>query len=155
MTDGNDKVRWLDADQQRIWRTYLMATSLLEVRLGEDLKPYDLGLAEYEVLVALSEAPDREVRMSELADTVHQSRSRLTHTVARMERDGLIERFADPRDRRGVRAHLTDKGFELLAEAAPAHVAAVRRFLVDAVDPEDYQALGRAMAAIEKATERP
>lgn len=149
MSEG--EVRWLDAEQQRIWRTYLMATALLDVRLGVDLKPYGLDLGEYEVLAALSEAKGREMRMSDLAETVHQSRSRLTHTVARMERDGLIERKADSLDKRGVRAHLTDEGFELLRQAAPTHVTAVRRFFVDTMSDDDFRALGRAMTAIEDA----
>lgn len=88
------------------------------------------------------------MRMSELADGVHQSRSRLTHAIKRMEREGLVTRRPADDDRRGVIATLTDSGFGLLERSAPGHVQAVRQILVDAVDPADYDALGRVMAAI-------
>ncbi len=86
--------------------------------------------------------------MSELADAVHQSRSRLTHTIGRMERSGLVARTDCPTDRRGVWAELSAKGFALLETAAPSHVEAVRRNFVEAMAPEDYLALGRAFEAV-------
>lgn len=140
--------RWLTADQQKVWRTYLLGAARLSERLGADLQSSGLDLPEYEILVNLEESPDRRLRMSELADAVHQSRSRLTHTIARMEKAGLVVRTTCPTDRRGVWAQLTDTGFEVLAAAAPGHVAAVRRNLVDAVAPEDWEALGRVFAAV-------
>ncbi len=140
--------RWLTADQQKVWRTYLLGAARLSERLGADLQSSGLDLPEYEILVNLEESPDRRLRMSELADAVHQSRSRLTHTIARMEKAGLVVRTTCPTDRRGVWAQLTDTGFEVLAAAAPGHVAAVRRNLVAAVAPEDWEALGRVFAAV-------
>lgn len=140
--------RWLTDDQQRVWRSYLLGSAVLNERLDAQLREHDLDLAEYEILVTLSESSDRQLRMAELADAVHQSRSRLTHTVTRMEKRGLIERTTCPVDRRGVWANLTDAGSALLDAAAPSHVECVRRNFVDAVDPEDYAALGRAMRAI-------
>ena len=125
-----------------------IGTAVLNERLDAQLREHDLDLAEYEILVTLSESADRQLRMAELADAVHQSRSRLTHTVTRMEKRGLIERTTCPVDRRGVWANLTDAGHRLLEEAAPSHVECVRRNFVDAVDPEDYAALGRAMDAV-------
>ena len=86
--------------------------------------------------------------MAELADSVQQSRSRLTHTVGRMEAAGLVERVSCPTDRRGVWAHLTDDGMALLESAAPAHVRSVRQYFVDAMTEADYAALGRAFAAV-------
>ena len=77
--------RWLTAEQQRVWRTYLLGSARLSERLDADLRKSGLDLPEYEILVSLEEAPDRRLRMSELAAAVHQSRSRLTHTIARME----------------------------------------------------------------------
>src|SRR5215210_3612719 len=136
--------RWLTVEQQAVWRSYLLGSARLSDKLDADLRKFGLDLGEYEILVTLSEAPDRQVRMSELADAVHQSRSRLTHTVSRMEAANLVERLSCPTDRRGVWAHLTDHGFELLETAAPSHVAAVRRNFVEAMSPEDYEALGRA-----------
>lgn len=140
--------RWLSNEEQRIWRAYLLGSARLSERLDADLRDYGLDLGEYEILVTLSESPDRRVRMSELADAVHQSRSRLTHTISRMEATELVERQSCPTDRRGVWAHLTDQGFALLETAAPQHVEAVRRHFVEAMDEQDYRALGRAFAAV-------
>lgn len=145
--------RWLDAEQQQVWRAYLLGSARLAERLDADLRAFGLDLGEYEILVTLSEAPDRRVRMSELAEAVHQSRSRLTHTVTRMENAGLVDRASCPTDRRGVWAHLTDDGFRLLADAAPTHVEAVRRHFVEAMTEEDYAAVGRAFTAVLAATE--
>lgn len=141
-------VQWLTEEQQRVWRTYLLGVARLTEELDADLRRSGLDLPEYEILVVLEESPDRRLRMSELADAVHQSRSRLTHTIARMEKTGLVERETCPTDRRGVWAQLTETGYEMLRQTAPSHVKAVRRFFVDAVDPDDYEALGRAFAAV-------
>jgi DNA-binding MarR family transcriptional regulator len=140
--------RWLDEDQQRIWRSFLNGVARINEQLEAELRPFGLDLGEYEILVHLSESSDRTLRMSELAGRVRQSRSRLTHTVARMESKGLVTRMACPSDRRGVNAAMTTHGYQLLVRAAPFHVESVRRALVDPVGPEDFEALGRAMAAV-------
>lgn len=146
MSEGEP--RWLSTEEQRIWRTYLLGSARLAERLDADLRTFGITLPEYEILVVLEEAPDRRVRMSELADAVHQSRSRLTHTIARMEATGLVRRTDCPTDRRGVWAELTPAGMGLLETAAPSHVDAVRRNFVEAVGAQDYRALGRAFAAV-------
>lgn len=143
-----EKTNWLSGEQQQVWRKYLRATARVSQFLDADLRRFGLNLAEYEILVALSEADGRRMRMSELADAVHQSRSRLTHTVSRLERDGHVLRVTCSSDGRGVWAELTDKGFDLLVESAPKHVAAVRKILVDPVAPDDLEAIGRAMEAV-------
>jgi DNA-binding MarR family transcriptional regulator len=140
--------RWLDQEQQRIWRTYLLGVARINERLDADLRHFGIDLGEYEILVCLEEANCRRLRMSELAEKVHQSRSRLTHTVARMEKAGLVVREACPTDRRGVWARLTEAGLELLQAAAPSHVESVRAAFVEAVDPDDFRALGRAFDAV-------
>ena len=145
--------RWLSVDQQQVWRSYLLGSARLAERLDADLREFGIDLGEYEILVTLSEAPERRVRMSELADAVHQSRSRLTHTVTRLENAGLVDRSNCPTDRRGVWAHLTEAGMELLELAAPSHVEAVRLNFVEAMTEEDYAAVGRAFAAVVSATE--
>lgn len=144
--------RWLSDDQQSVWRAWLLGSAILNERLDAQLREHDLDLAEYEILVTLSESSDRQLRMAELADAVHQSRSRLTHTVTRMEKRELIERTTCPVDRRGVWANLTDAGHRLLEDAAPSHVECVRQNFVDAVDPADLAAVGRAMRAILQAS---
>lgn len=139
---------WLDDDQQTVWRAFLAASALIDEHLDAALRPYGLDLGEYEILVTLSESEDRRLRMSELAHGVKQSRSRLTHTVARMEKKDLIKRISCPEDKRGVIASLTKRGFALLEKAAPIHVRSVRDCFVDVVDPRDFAALGRAMTAV-------
>jgi DNA-binding MarR family transcriptional regulator len=148
------KTRWLDRDQQQAWRAYLVGTTLLMERLDRDLREnHDLSLPEYEILVRLSEATDHRLRMAELADSVKNSRSRITHTIARMERAGLVLRRQCAEDGRGVFAMLTEKGQALLVEAAPAHVESVRTNLIDVVEREDLLAVGRAFATVASALE--
>ncbi len=142
------ETRWLNAGQQRVWRAYLDGVARLYERLDAELRPFGLDLGEYEILVHLSESETRALRMSDLADRVHQSRSRLTHTVARLETKGLVGRTDCPSDRRGVIAVLTEAGYRLLVEAAPRHVESVRVALVDRVSAEDFEALGRVMRAV-------
>ena len=138
---------WLSEEQQRVWRSFLLANVHINEYLEAALRAFDLSLAEYELLVRLSESPCHTIRMGELAASVGHSRSRLTHTVKRMENAGWIVRAACDSDGRGVQARMTPEGFALLKRAAPAHVDSVRRVFVDAIAPEDYAALGRAMEA--------
>jgi DNA-binding MarR family transcriptional regulator len=141
--------RWLDADQQASWRAFAVGVTLLLDRLDEDLqRAFDLSLTEYEILVRLSESPERSLRMAQLADALAHSRSRVTHTVARMQRAGLVDRSVSPEDGRGIVCTLTRRGHDLLVEAAPVHVAGVRDYLVDLSAREDFAALGRVMNAV-------
>jgi DNA-binding MarR family transcriptional regulator len=147
--------RWLSNEQQRAWRAYLVGTTLLTDRLDRDLRErHDLSLPEYEILVRLSEAPDRALRMADLANQVKNSRSRITHTIARMEREHLVERRQCPSDGRGVEAHLTETGIAALDEAAPSHVDAVREALIDVIDPADLVAIGRAFLTVAERLEQ-
>jgi DNA-binding MarR family transcriptional regulator len=147
--------RWLSAEQQQIWRAYLLGNARLHDRLEKDLRAHGVSLSEYEILVQLSEAPDRTQRMAELANGVHQSRSRLTHTISRMERAGYVSRFTCASDKRGVYARLTEKGYARLVEAAPSHVTGVREAFVDVATPEDFEALGRVFRAVIARSEGP
>jgi DNA-binding MarR family transcriptional regulator len=141
--------RWLDALQQRDWRAYVEGSTRLTDVLDRDLKAkHGLTMAEYEILVRLSEAPDRRLRMAELAEVASQSRSRLSHTVSRLECKGLVARGTCGADKRGVNAELTDEGFAFLTKAADDHVATVREFFIDVIDPADLAAIGRAFTAI-------
>jgi DNA-binding MarR family transcriptional regulator len=143
-----EETRWLDADQQRSWRGLVIGMTLLSDRLDADLRQaFDISLAEYEILVRLSES-GRVLRMAQLASSLGHSRSRVTHTVARMEKAGLVERRTSKADGRGVEAVLTDQGMDLLERAAPVHVSGVRTNLVDLATPEEFAALGRVMNAV-------
>jgi len=149
MTPDTHDVDWLSTEQQHAWRAYLVGTTLLMDRLDRDLRAsHDISLPEYEVLVRLSESPDHRVRMATLADSLSHSRSRVTHTVTRLERAGLVERVACAADGRGVEAVLTERGWGLLQEAAPLHVRSVRECLVDLVDDADFAAVGRVFDAV-------
>ncbi|MEU6074257.1 MarR family transcriptional regulator [Micromonospora sp. NPDC047074] len=136
--------RWLDPDEQRTWRAYLTASRALMETLDRELQR-DAGMphAYYEILVRLSEAPGRRLRMSELAEVSGSSRSRLSHAVARLEAAGWVRREECPTDRRGQIAALTDEGFDTLAAAAPGHVEGVRRHLFDALSPAQVDQLRR------------
>lgn len=141
--------RWLTSSQQRDWRAFLLGTTLLMERLDRDLREkHGLSLPEYEILVRLSEAPKRELRMAELADSVKNSRSRITHTVRRMQDAGYIARRACESDGRGVIAALTAKGFQKLETAAPDHVESVRQSLIDVVSADELNAIGTAMGRV-------
>ena len=149
MTSDTHDVRWLTSEQQHAWRAYLVGTTLLMDRLDRDLRAsHDISLPEYEVLVRLSESAEHRVRMATLADSLSHSRSRVTHTVSRLERAGLVERVACTSDGRGVEAVLTEKGWTLLQEAAPLHVRSVREYLVDLADEDDFAAVGRVFDAV-------
>jgi DNA-binding MarR family transcriptional regulator len=138
--------RWLDAHEQSVWRDYLDVMRRLMERLNRQLlDDSGMSLAEYEVLVQLSEAPQRRLRMSELADLVVNSRSRLTHTVNRLEERGFVAREECVDDRRGILCVLRDEGFDALAAAAPGHVEAVRSIVFDPLEADDVKALGVAM----------
>ena len=148
MSENASEPRWLDEDQQRSWRALILGTTLLFDRLDDDLRrDADLSLTEYEILVRLSEREGR-MRMAQLADALAHSRSRTTHTIQRMERQGLVERSTSPEDGRGVIASLTEKGMDLLRSIAPIHVHGVRDHLVDLATPEDFAAVGRVMNAV-------
>ena len=149
MTDLPPPTRWLDADQQRSWRALVMGTTLLMDRLDDELRrEFDLSLVEYEILVRLSERDNRQLRMAQLADALAHSRSRVTHTVTRMERSGLVVRSTSPDDGRGILCTMTQRGYDLLVRVAPVHVTGVREHLVDLASAEDFEALGRVMNAV-------
>jgi DNA-binding MarR family transcriptional regulator len=134
--------RWLDDEEQRTWRSFITASRLFWDRVERQLQQCSgIPHAYYEILVRLSEAPDRTLRMSQLASNSLSSRSRLSHAVARMEESGWIRRLPFPDDRRGALAQLTDEGMARLSAAAPGHVEEVRSQLFDALTPEQIAAL--------------
>ena len=141
--------RWLDDDEQRTWRAFLTANRLLMDTLDRQLQ-HEAGIPHtyYEILVRLSEVPDRALRMSQLAASSMSSRSRLSHAVARMEETGWVRRRECPTDRRGAVCELTDAGMEAIRAAAPGHVEAVRTNLFDQLTPEQVVALRQISEAV-------
>ena len=142
--------RWLDPGEQIAWRAFLLTSRLLEAALDRDLQAHGLQLSEYEIISMLSEQPDRRLRMSELAELVVQSRSRLTHTAGRLETRGWVRRQASVGDRRGVELVLTEAGHAEIVRMAATHVGSVRANLLDHLSRADFISLGRSMAAISR-----
>jgi DNA-binding MarR family transcriptional regulator len=143
--------RWLGPAQQRAWRAYMDGHQRLLAELNRQLqRDSDLSLSEYRILVLLSEAPAHSLRMSDLADGVLASRSRLTHQIRRMELQHMVRRTSCEEDGRGVRAHLTAEGMRRLREAAPAHVTEVRRDFVDLLTPAELTTIGEIFERIDK-----
>jgi DNA-binding MarR family transcriptional regulator len=141
---GDGEPRWLSDEEQRAWRAMLAFVAELDESLDRQLRN-DAGMphAYYQVLAMLSEAPERTLRMSDLARLTLSSPSRLSHAVARLEERGWVRREAHPTDRRGALAILTDEGFDALVAAAPGHVEAVRQVLFDRLSADDVRDLGR------------
>jgi DNA-binding MarR family transcriptional regulator len=143
------EARWLNDEERQTWLAWVFTTRLLWEELERDLQR-DAGLpfGYYEILVMLSEAPDRALRMSELADATQSSRSRLSHAISRLEANGWVRRTSCPTDRRGAVAVLTDEGFAALAAAAPDHVESVRTHLFDQLTPEQQHQLREIFDAL-------
>lgn len=134
--------RWLDQDEQRAWRAYLDATRLLLRTLDAQLvRDADMSFTDFELLVVLSEAPDRRMRMSRLAEAVTTTRSGVTRATSRLVDAGWVRRVKCDDDKRGMSAELTDAGAEKLASASPGHVEAVRRNMFDLLSPTELDAL--------------
>ncbi|WP_442943167.1 MarR family winged helix-turn-helix transcriptional regulator [Nocardia sp. NBC_00565] len=143
---------WLSPSQQRAWRAYMDGHQRLAAALNRQLqRDSDLTLAEYRILVLLSEAPDRSLRMSELADGVLSSRSRLTHQIRRLETQRMVRRNTCLEDGRGVLAELTEEGMRRLEAAAPGHVEAVRRNFIDLLDPAQLEIVGDVFTRVDRA----
>ena len=143
-----DGVKWLSDSEQASWRAILRGTRLLETALDDALHDSGLQLSEYEIISMLSESKSHRLRMSELAAMVVQSRSRLTHTAKRLEARGWVTREPCLGDRRGVELVLTPVGLEAVDQIAKVHVQSVRDNLVDIMTPEQFKAIGDAMAIV-------
>jgi DNA-binding MarR family transcriptional regulator len=149
------QTRWLDESQQQAWRGYLRMQSRLSARLNRQLQTdSDLSLADFDVLVALTDQPEDRLRVSELARVLQWEKSRLSHHVGRMERRGLVVRQECADDGRGAFVVLTPEGRRAIEAAAPPHVEAVRRLVFDDLTPQQVatmdaitrQVLGRLEA---------
>jgi DNA-binding MarR family transcriptional regulator len=134
--------RWLTEEEQRAWRGLLRMTSQLNARANRLLQDeYGISLADYEVLVALSEAPEGRLRVFEVTDALAWEQSRVSHQLARMQRRGLITREGCATDARGAFAVLTTVGRATIERAAPAHVEQVRQLVFDELSHEQVSVL--------------
>jgi DNA-binding MarR family transcriptional regulator len=137
---------WLSDDQQRAWVKFIAVVERLPGVLDTQLQR-DSGLThfEYFTLAMLSEAPNRALRMTELAFATNSTLPRLSHVVSRLEKRGYIERSPSPEDRRATNAQLTEEGWEKVVETAPGHVATVREHVIDPLNDQDVADLNRIM----------
>jgi len=135
--------RWLDAAEQASWRAYLDMNAMLTARLNREMQDQSgISIADFSVLVQLSEHLDARMRVLELARALGWEKSRLSHQLTRMQQRGLIERSNCSEDRRGAWIVLTERGRETVEGAAPRHVEAVRRYMFDKLSADQVEALG-------------
>lgn len=147
------EVEWLASGEQRAWRAFIEGSQRLFEVLNRGLvDKHGLSMDDYRILVKLSESPNGSLRMSELADGVVASRSKLTHQIRRMEAENLVTRGGCDSDRRGVNAVITEVGRDRLAAAAPDHVADVRRYMVDALTPDQLRTVAEVFEQVNAAT---
>ena len=142
--------RWLNPAEMKAWRRYIIASRRLLEALDSDLDSHELSMADYEVLAQLSDAPDRRMRMSELADVAMLSRSRLSHRIKVMEEAGWVKREACPIDKRGYFAVMTAKGWKAIVAAAPDHVESVRSRFIDHLSKDDQKVLSEIFERVTK-----
>ena len=141
--------KWLSPNEMVAWRRYIIASRQLLAALDADLKEHDLTLPDYEILALLSDAPDRQMRMSELAKIALLSRSRLSHRMKVMEKAGWLKREPCPVDKRGYFAVMTPKGWKAIVSAAPDHVESVRTRFIDHLSKADQEAIAQIFERIE------
>jgi DNA-binding MarR family transcriptional regulator len=141
--------RWLTEEEQRAWRGLLLMTSQLNARMNRQLlQDYGISLADYEVLVVLSEAPAGRLRVFEVADALAWEQSRVSHQLARMQRRGLIARQDCASDARGAFAVLTEAGRAAIERAAPAHVETVRQLVFDGLTQDQLTTLTEVTSCV-------
>jgi len=142
--------RWLNPTEMKAWRRYIIASRRLIEALDSDLVAHDLSMPDYEILAQLSDAPDRSMRMSDLAAQALLSRSRLSHRMKVMEKAGWVKREACPVDKRGYFAVMTAKGWKAIVAAAPDHVESVRSRFMDHLTKADQQVLAEIFERVEE-----
>ena len=142
--------KWLSPAEMKAWRSYIIASRHLLEALDTDLNGHDLSMPDYEILAQLSDAPERRLRMSELAEITLLSRSRLSHRMKVMEKAGWVKREACPSDKRGFFAVMTPKGWKAIVAAAPDHVASVRTRFVDHLSTQEQVVLAGIFSRIEE-----
>ena len=154
-TESSDAPRWLDATEMAAWRAFIETSHDLVAALDDDLQTsFGMTLGDYEVLVFLSESPDRQMRMCDLAARLHLSPSGLTRRLDGLVREGFVARIPSQADRRVLHAALTESGFRHIETAAPTHVESVRRRLLDPLTRAQVEQLGAIFQAVRTTLDR-
>jgi DNA-binding MarR family transcriptional regulator len=144
-----DESPWLPAEAQQLWRRWLRLNALLPGVLHRELQAdAGLSLPDFDVLVQLTDSPEGRVRVSDLARGLHWERSRVSHHITRMERRGLVRREECRDDGRGAWVVLTEQGRAVIEQAAPAHVATVRRLVFDALTPQEAEVMAEVIEKV-------
>jgi DNA-binding MarR family transcriptional regulator len=143
------RARWLNEEEMRTWLAFYATSALVDRELDQRLKN-DAGLThvQYEILARLSGAPERELRMTELANSLYTSQSGITYQITQLEKRGLVRRRPCPSGPRAVYAVLTEAGWDVLKQAAPGHVAAVRELLIDVLTPQELTVLANGLGRV-------
>ena len=153
-------VRWLTAEEERVWRRWITLNAQLSATLQRELQ-HDAGLSapDYEVLVHLTDSPAGRVRVTDLARLLQWERSRVSHHVTRMESRRLVQRVECAEDGRGAFVVITAQGRAAIERAAPGHVNTVRRLVFDVLSPEEIDVLStiidKALAQLDNPAGRP
>src|SRR5688572_22157232 len=144
-----DESPWLPAEAQQLWRRWLRLNALLPGALHRELQAdAGLSLPDFDVLVQLTDSPEGRVRVSDLARGLHWERSRVSHHITRMERRGVVRREECRDDGRGAWVVLTEQGRAVIEQAAPAHVATVRRLVFDALTPQEAEVMAEVIEKV-------
>ena len=146
---AEQQVQWLSEDEMKAWLAFFAAAALVDRKLDQQLKD-ESGLThvQYEILSRLSDAPNRELRMTGLADTLYTTQSGTTYQISQLEKAGYVRRRECRGGPRGVWAVLTDAGYEVLKQAAPGHVRAVRELLIDVLSEDEVSAVASGLGRV-------
>jgi DNA-binding MarR family transcriptional regulator len=139
----DDTPAWLSPAEQHAWRAFIRLHQKLWATLERDLKTHKLSGADFQILVALTDTPDGRQRFQDLANAIEWEQSRLSHQITRMIKRGLVARQECAEDGRGAFVAVTQTGRKTIKAAAPHHVAAVRRLVIDALGPDELGTLAR------------
>lgn len=140
--------KWLTPTEMAAWRSFIDTTGDLMRAIEKDLEPFGLDRGDYQLLAMLSEAPEQELRMCDLADSLRLTRSGLTRRMEGVLKKKLVTRVQSVEDGRVAYAKITPKGMELLKEAAPKHLESVRRLMIDLLSPSEIKAIATAFSKI-------
>lgn len=138
----------MNPEEMAAWRSFIETSGDLLRAIEKDLEPFGLDRGDYQLLAMLSEAPDRRLRMCELADSLRLTRGGLTRRMDGVLKKKLVTRVQSTDDRRVAFAQMTPKGMELLRKVAPIHLRSVRELMIDLLSPTEVRAIASSFQKI-------